>query len=74
MNVVAVNGTAYTPERMKRAISENKGRKSPIVLLVRSGDKYRDIELDYSGGLVYPHLQKTGEGEGGLDLLLKATG
>ncbi|MBB4640633.1 M61 family metallopeptidase [Rhizorhapis suberifaciens] len=77
MNVVAVNGTAYSAERMKKAISENKGRKSPIVLLVRSGDKYRNIELDYSGGLVYPHLQKIersrpGEGESGIDLLLKA--
>lgn len=74
MTVVAVNGTAFSPERIKQAISDNKGRKSPIVLLVRSGDTYRNIELDYAGGLVYPHLQKTGEGEGGLDRLLKATG
>lgn len=80
MTVVAVNGTAYSTERIKKAIFDNKGRKSPIVLLVRSGDKYRNIDLDYSGGLVYPHLQKIsggqkmGEGEGGIDLLLKATG
>lgn len=80
MTVVAVNGTTYSSERIKKAISDNKGRKSPIVLLVRSGDKYRNIDLDYSGGLVYPHLQKIsdrqkiGEGEGGIDLLLKATG
>jgi predicted metalloprotease with PDZ domain len=74
MTVVAVNGTSYSPERIKRAISDNKGRKSPIALLVRSGDKYRNINLDYPGGLVYPHLQKIGEGEGGIDLLLKATG
>ena len=74
MTVVAVNGTSYSPERIKRAISDNKGGKSPIALLVRSGDKYRNINLDYSGGLVYPHLQKIGEGEGGIDLLLKATG
>lgn len=74
MNIVAVNGTAYSAERIKAAISDNKGRKSPIVLLVRSGDKFRNIELQYSGGLVYPHLQKIGEGESGIDLLLKASG
>lgn len=79
VNVIAVNGTAYSAERIKRAISENKGRESPVVLLVRSGDKYRNIELDYSGGLVYPHLQKIkrprpDEDESGIDLLLKATG
>ncbi|MCF8709526.1 M61 family metallopeptidase [Rhizorhapis sp. SPR117] len=74
MNVVAVNGTAFSAERMKLAVSANKGGKGPIALLVRSGDKYRNINLDYSGGLVYPHLQKIGEGEGGIDMLLKAAG
>ncbi|MBK5265337.1 MAG: M61 family metallopeptidase [Alphaproteobacteria bacterium] len=77
MNVVAVIGTAFSPERIKLAVSDNKGGKGPIALLVRSGDKYRNINLDYSGGLVYPHLQKVGgqkigEGEGGIDMLLKA--
>lgn len=74
MSVMAVNGTAYSAERIKAAIKDIKGGKGPIALLVRWGDKYRNIELDYSGGLVYPHLEKTGEGEGGIDLLLKATG
>src|SRR3546814_16295489 len=74
MNVIAVNGTSFSSERIKQAVANNKGNRGPVALLVRSGDKYRNIELDYSGGLVYPHLEKTGEDEGGIDLLLKAGG
>src|SRR3546814_14837598 len=66
--------SSFSSERIKQAVANNKGNRGPVALLVRSGDKYRNIELDYSGGLVYPHLEKTGEDEGGIDLLLKAGG
>src|SRR3546814_20231770 len=68
MNVIAVNGTSFSSERIKQAVANNKGNRGPVALLVRSGDKYRNIELDYSGGLVYPHLEKTGEDEGGIEI------
>jgi len=29
-----------------------------ITLLVRDGNHYRDIKIDYHGGLRYPHLER----------------
>jgi len=69
--VVAVNGTAYSGDGLKDAVKAAKGNTAPIRLLVKSGNRYRDITIDYHGGLRYPRLEKIGTGEGGLDRLLK---
>jgi predicted metalloprotease with PDZ domain len=64
--LISVNGMAFTADRLKAAIKA----KAPIKLIARSGDRYRDVTIDYRGGLRYPRLEKIGEGEGGLDRLL----
>jgi predicted metalloprotease with PDZ domain len=69
--IVAVNGLAYSQDRMKEAVTEAKGSKAPIVLLVKAGEEVRTVSIDYHDGLRYPHLVKTGTGESGLDLLLQ---
>lgn len=69
--IVAVNGLGYTSERLKNAVRDAKGGKEPIRLLLKSGDRYRDVAIDYHGGLRYPHLEKTATGEAGLDKLLR---
>ena len=69
--IVAVNGLAYSDERLKAAVTEAKGSKAPIVLLVKAGEEVRSVSIDYHDGLRYPHLVKTGTGESGLDLLLQ---
>jgi hypothetical protein len=38
---------------------------------VKQDSNYRTIRLDYSFGLRYPRLEKSGEGEGSLDRLLQ---
>ena len=68
--ITAVNGTAYTPEAMKAAITAAKGTKEPITLLVKKGDRIEQRVIDYHQGLRYPRLAKIGTGEGGLDRLL----
>jgi predicted metalloprotease with PDZ domain len=68
--IVAVDGDAWSADRMKAAIAAAKGGKTPIALTVKDGDRYRSVALDYHGGLRYPRLEKTGTGEGGLDRLL----
>ena len=65
--LIAVNGHALDTDQLKAAI---KARKSPLSLLVKTGDIYRTIELNYDGGLRYPKLEKTGSGPGTLDALL----
>ena len=69
--IVAVNGRAYTGDRLKQAVKDAKGSKDPIKLLLKSGDRYREVAIDYHGGLRYPHLVKTAPGEAGLDKLLQ---
>jgi predicted metalloprotease with PDZ domain len=68
--VAAVNGEAFTGDRLKAAIVAAQGTKDPIRLTVRNGDRFRDVAIDYHGGPRYPRLQKTGAGETGLDRLL----
>lgn len=68
--IVAVDGEAFTPDALKAAIAAAKGTKTPVPLMVKKGDHYRTVALDYHGGLRYPRLEKTGTGEGGLDRLL----
>jgi predicted metalloprotease with PDZ domain len=65
--LIAVNGHALDTDQLKSLI---KAKKSPLTLLVKSGDIYRTVEFKYDGGLRYPRLEKTGSDAGSLDALL----
>ena len=65
--LVAVDDRALDTDQLKAAI---KARKSPMRLLLRTGDVYRTTELRYDGGLRYPRLEKTGTAPSTLDALL----
>jgi predicted metalloprotease with PDZ domain len=57
--VVAVDGRAYTPKLLREAVrgaASSPSRK--IALLVRRGDVFSTVELDYHGGLRYPFLER----------------
>lgn len=66
--ILAVNGDEYSGDVWKAAIKA----KTPIQIILKQDKYYRTLTLDYSGGLRYPRLDKTGEGDGSLDRLLKA--
>jgi predicted metalloprotease with PDZ domain len=68
--IVAVDGEAYSPEAIRAAITAAKDRSAPIELIVRRGDRYLAVPVDYHGGLRWPWLEPAGEGEQGLDRLL----
>ena len=65
--ILAVNGRAYEADELMKLI---KAKSSPLKLLVKAGDLYRDVKIAYSGGLRYPTLEKIGDEEGWLDVLL----
>jgi predicted metalloprotease with PDZ domain len=67
--LIAVDGRAYDVDDLKETI---KSKKSPVTLLVRTGDTYRTVAFSYDGGLRYPNLAKSGNGPAGLDALLAA--
>jgi predicted metalloprotease with PDZ domain len=68
--IQAINGEAYSGDKLKAAILAAKTSKEPIRLLVKNGPRFRDVAIDYHGGPRYPRLEKVGTGEGGLDRLL----
>lgn len=63
--LLAVNGIAYDPDRLKAAITEGKAGQ-PIQLLVKNGDHFQTLAIAYRGGLRYPRLERI---EGTPDLL-----
>jgi predicted metalloprotease with PDZ domain len=56
--LLAVNGRAYKAPLLKDAITANKGGAAPIELLLREGDRFRSVRIDYRGGLRYPKLER----------------
>jgi predicted metalloprotease with PDZ domain len=56
--LMAVNGIAYDSDRLKEAITAAKGGTAPVSLIVKDGDHFRTVAVDYHGGLRYPRLQR----------------
>jgi predicted metalloprotease with PDZ domain len=55
--LLAVNGVAYDADRLKEAITAAKGGQ-PLALIVRTGDHFRTVQIDWKGGLRYPRLER----------------
>ena len=68
--VMAVNGKAYDGDAIKDAITAAKGGKELIELLVKRGDRFMTVPVDYHGGLRYPWIEPVAAGEQPLDRLL----
>jgi predicted metalloprotease with PDZ domain len=68
--IVAVNGRQYSNDAFRRAITAARTGSDPIRLLIKRGERYSDIAVDYHGGLRYPALERVGTGPSGLDTLL----
>jgi predicted metalloprotease with PDZ domain len=68
--IVAVNGVTFDADRLKTLVKMAKGGSGAIEFLVKNGDRYRTIRIDYHDGLRYPHLERAGTGEARLDTIL----
>jgi len=68
--IVAVNGRSFDPDVLKQSIKNASGAAPAVELLIKSGDLYRTVKLDWHEGLKYPRLEKVGKGKGTLDALL----
>lgn len=58
MQVIAVDGTAYTAARLTSALVAAKSAKQPIELLLRQGDTFTTHRIDYHDGVRYPRLER----------------
>jgi len=72
VQLVAVNGMTYDSDRLKTAIKNAKGANEPIELIVKNGERYRTIRIDYHDGLRYPRLERTNAPSASLDTILAA--
>lgn len=68
--ITAVGDMTFSDDRLRAAVTAAKDAGRAVTLTVKNGDRLRTVAIDYHGGLRYPHLQKTGSGETGLDRLL----
>jgi predicted metalloprotease with PDZ domain len=71
MQLVSVNGVAYTPAILAQAIVAAESDKRPLQLQFRDGKDFKTFSLPYYGGLRYPSLQRIPGTPGRLDDILK---
>jgi predicted metalloprotease with PDZ domain len=68
--LIAVNGRTPTPELLKDAVTRAARGGNLVELIVRNGDRFRTVRLDYRDGLRYPHLEPIAGRPDGLSPLL----
>jgi predicted metalloprotease with PDZ domain len=58
MQITAVNGEKYTTDVLKAAIVSAEKSNVPIKFLLKRGDQFQTIDVNYHGGLRYPKLDR----------------
>jgi predicted metalloprotease with PDZ domain len=56
--IVAVDGVTYDSDRLKEIVKGAKTNTAAIELLVKNGDRYSTVRIDYHEGVRYPHLER----------------
>jgi predicted metalloprotease with PDZ domain len=56
MQLIAVNDRKFSQKALENAIAAARKSKAPIHLLVENQKTYKTYDVDYHGGLEYPHL------------------
>ena len=67
---IAVNDLKYTAASLREAIVAAEKSKDPIKLLLKRGDEYVTVSLDYHGGMRFPHLERVESTPARLDEIL----
>jgi hypothetical protein len=70
MHPEAVNDQKFTVAGLREAILAAEKSKQPIKLLLKRGDDFVTVTLDYHGGPRYPHLERVEGAPALLDAIL----
>jgi predicted metalloprotease with PDZ domain len=70
MQLQAVNDQKYTAAGLREIIFAAEKSKEPIKLLLKRGDEFVTVSLDYHGGMRYPHLERIAATPDRLDEIL----
>ena len=68
LTIAGVNGASFSVERLRAAVAGTPTR--PVDLLIRSGEEYRTVRIDYTGGHRYPALVRIDDAPAYLDDIL----
>jgi predicted metalloprotease with PDZ domain len=69
--IIAVDGVAYDSDRLRDIVKAAKTSNAAIELLVKNGDRYSTVPIDYHDGLRYPHLERDASAAARLDQILE---
>lgn len=58
MQIAAVDDKVFSPKVIEDAIRDAKDSRAAIRLLVKDLGHYQTLDVDYHGGLQYPHLER----------------
>ena len=72
VQVIAVNGRQYNSTVLREAVSKSTQTTEPLDLLIKDGDYYRTVHLDYHGGERYPQLERDESKPDVLSLIIAA--
>jgi predicted metalloprotease with PDZ domain len=71
MQIIAVNGRAFTPLLLRAAIQHAQGNGPALEFIVENTNYYKIIRMDYHGGERYPQLQRVDGTPARLDDILQ---
>ena len=57
--ILAINGSAYSPDALMKAIDESKGTDKPIHFILQSDTDVTQLDVPYHDGQKYPTLVRT---------------
>ena len=72
MQIIAINGVAYDADVLKDAVAATKSAATPIELIVKHGERFLVLHIEYRDGLRYPHLERDPSVPARLDDILSA--
>ncbi|HWF46531.1 MAG TPA: hypothetical protein VG168_05970 [Bryobacteraceae bacterium] len=70
MQITAVNGIAFKPDVLRKALTDAEKSQAALKLLVKRADEFQTIDIDYHGGLRYPKLERVDGTPDRLDAIL----
>ncbi|MGH9477298.1 MAG: M61 family metallopeptidase [Terriglobales bacterium] len=70
MTIEAIDGKAFSEPRLRHTLLDAEQGTGPITLLVKKGDEFVTVAVDYHGGLRIPHLERVEGTPDRLDAIL----
>ena len=68
--LIAIGGRKWSEDAAKEVIVAAEKSTQPIELIVESGDTVRTLQVEWHGGLAYPHLARNAQNPDLLSLII----